>query len=205
MKTTKPISTKVAIEQKRPRDSTATKKAILQSARAAFAQFGYDGVGVREIAKGAGVTGILINRYFGSKENLFSEVIANTIATPGILTQQTLRGGKKLSELSREIATALISKTSPESEQLDGFLILMRSTSNPRATQIWRERIEKHYEVSLSRTLSGRKKKERAALVLALIAGVQIIRQAIGVASLSKASPDWLIEKLTKVIEAALS
>jgi AcrR family transcriptional regulator len=162
-------------------------------------------VGVREIAKGAGVTGILVNRYFGSKENLFSEVIASTMASPGILTEQILLPGRDRSEICKEIAAALVLKTSPASEQLDGFLILLRSASNPRAADIWRERIEKHYVAFLARTLSGRKKKERAGLVMALIAGVQILRQAVGISSLSEASPEWLIEKLTHLLEVAMS
>jgi AcrR family transcriptional regulator len=41
-------------------------------ARKAFARAGYDGAGVREIASGADVTAMLINRYFGSKERLFA-------------------------------------------------------------------------------------------------------------------------------------
>ncbi len=40
----------------RQRNAAATREAILQSARRAFAKAGYDGAGVREIASGAGVT-----------------------------------------------------------------------------------------------------------------------------------------------------
>src|ERR1700747_3125821 len=76
--------------QARRRDATATRKAILASARQAFARAGYDGVGVREIAQGAGVTAMLINRYFGSKERLFAEVVAQTMETPSILTREIL-------------------------------------------------------------------------------------------------------------------
>ena len=65
----------------RRRNAAATREAILASARLAFAQSGYDGAGVREIAAGAGVTAILVNRYFGSKENLFAEVIACLLYT----------------------------------------------------------------------------------------------------------------------------
>ena len=37
---------------------------------------------VREIAEGAGVTAMLVNRYFGSKEGLFAEALAATMASP---------------------------------------------------------------------------------------------------------------------------
>ena len=73
---------KALIQNKTParrRNAAATREAILASAREAFARVGYDGAGVREIAAGAGVTAMLVNRYFGSKEQLFAEVIAATI------------------------------------------------------------------------------------------------------------------------------
>ena len=64
----------------RRRDAVVTRDAILLSARKAFAQAGYDAAGLSEIAVGAGVTVMLINRYFDSKEQLFAEVIAKTLA-----------------------------------------------------------------------------------------------------------------------------
>ena len=61
--------------QPRPRNAAATRAAILQSAIEHFAGAGYDGAGVRQIAKDAGVTAMLVNRYFGSKEQLFAEAV----------------------------------------------------------------------------------------------------------------------------------
>src|SRR6201986_5413050 len=89
------------------RDAVATRAAILASARRAFAAAGYDGAGVREIAKGAGVTAMLVNRYFGSKEKLFAEVVADTMAAPIILTPQVLNAANP----GEEIARALIGLT----------------------------------------------------------------------------------------------
>src|SRR5262249_57092240 len=70
----------------RRRNAAATRGAILDSARLAFARAGYDGVGVREIAQGAGVTAMMVNRYFGSKEQLFAEAIAEAMAKTSVLT-----------------------------------------------------------------------------------------------------------------------
>ena len=72
----------------RSRDAAATRAAILESARHAFVTSGYDGAGVRDIAKGAGVTAMLINRYFGSKEALFEEVLARANQSPIIATAE---------------------------------------------------------------------------------------------------------------------
>ena len=66
----------------RKRDAAATREAILEAATRRFATQGYERAGVREIAADAGVTAALVNRYFGSKEELFAEVIG-TASTSG--------------------------------------------------------------------------------------------------------------------------
>ena len=67
--------------KRRPRRfAAATRDAILTSAIRAFARAGYDGVGVREIAGDAGVTAMMVNRYFGSKEQLFAEAVEAAFA-----------------------------------------------------------------------------------------------------------------------------
>lgn len=60
---------------KRKRDAAATREAILEAATRRFATQGFEAAGAREIAADAGVTAALVNRYFGSKEKLFAEVI----------------------------------------------------------------------------------------------------------------------------------
>ncbi len=104
----------------RSRNAAATREAILRSARAAFARSGYDGVGVREIAKGAGVTAMLINGYFGSKEQLFAEVVADTMAEPVILTRENVQS----TDLADRMAAALVALSAPDATPLDGFQIM---------------------------------------------------------------------------------
>jgi AcrR family transcriptional regulator len=60
---------------KRRRDAAATRSAIFEAATRRFACQGYQYAGVREIAADAGVDAAMVNRYFGSKEGLFAEVI----------------------------------------------------------------------------------------------------------------------------------
>ncbi len=57
--------------RKRIRDPQAHRAAILEAARATFAERGYAGATIREIARRAGVANGLVLRHFGSKENLF--------------------------------------------------------------------------------------------------------------------------------------
>jgi len=48
-----------------------TREEILAAARQAFAERGYDGASIRQIATGAGVDPALVHHYFGTKDDLF--------------------------------------------------------------------------------------------------------------------------------------
>lgn len=184
----------------RARNAAATKAQILRSARAAFARSGYDGAGVREIAQGAGVTAMLINRYFGSKEQLFAEVVADTMAEPVILTQERLGS----SDLGGDMARALVEMTRPGAATLDGFMIMFHSASSPRAAQIAREQIEMGHQKAMAAATAavggGELAAERAALALSIVAGVQVLRQMIGLSALTKADPEALVALIAPLL-----
>jgi AcrR family transcriptional regulator len=179
----------------RRRNAAATRDAILRSARKAFVQAGYDGAGLRKIAADAGVTAILANRYFGSKEGLFAEVVAATMAEPVILTAENL----KSDDLGLTIASMLVNITKSGDTPLDGFLIMLHSTASERASEIGREQIEKGHQKTLAAALEGPFAAERAGLVLAMVAGVQAMRQMIGLPALANADPKILIRLLAPI------
>ncbi len=108
------------------RNANTTRQAILDSALIAFTRSGYDGVGVREIAQGAGVTAMLVNRYFGSKEQLFAEAAETAFAGKGILTEELTMLNPDRATLARDVAAALVARTSPAGETLSGFLLMLR-------------------------------------------------------------------------------
>jgi AcrR family transcriptional regulator len=196
----KPAAAVQSFPPARRRNAAATRLAILASARQAFARAGYDGVGVREIASGAGVTAMLVNRYFGSKEQLFAEVVADTMATPVILTKEFINAGMP----AEDFAAALVAVTQPGATPLDGFLIMFHSASSRRAGEIGREQIEKHHQKALASALTGDMAAERAALVLSLVAGVQVMRQMIGLTALTDAEPKALAKILGPVLQLLL-
>jgi AcrR family transcriptional regulator len=58
----------------RPEGTSTVRESILATAERMFADLGYAGTTLREVADGAHVTQALINYYFGSKFGLFEEV-----------------------------------------------------------------------------------------------------------------------------------
>ncbi|PCJ24637.1 MAG: TetR family transcriptional regulator [SAR86 cluster bacterium] len=183
------------------RNAEATRKAILESARKRFALAGYDGAGLREIAAGADVTAMMVNRYFGSKEQLFAEVLDHVMEKPFILTPEALGSPN----LARSTASALVAITNKQEEPLDGFSVMLHSASNKKAAQIARLKVEQGRQKSLSDALQGPLAAERAAILLSIVAGVQVMRQTIGITPLAEADPDDLVNLLTPVFDKLIN
>lgn len=59
----------------RMNDTGARKQQILEKATALFAEKGYHGVGIDEIAKACGVVRGTVLKYFGTKQNLYRAVL----------------------------------------------------------------------------------------------------------------------------------
>lgn len=173
------------------RDAAATRDAILRSALAAFTRHGYDGVGVREIAGAAGVTAMLVNRYFGSKERLFAEAVEVAFAERTLIADD-------VASTSRFAAAALVAA---EPRSVDGFLLMLRSVANPRATEILRSAIDEHFQRPLEALLPGRQRQERAALFLSVLAGVRLMQQVLGSPALATADPAALERRLRPLFD----
>ncbi len=188
--------------EKRLRDAAATREAILASARICFMARGFEQVGVREIAEGAGVTAALINRYFGSKEALFGEVL-NTRAgdTPDpdlslrLLLADRDRFGVRLAErvLSLEGNRA----------EFDPMVVMLRSLGQPAAEAVLRERLAAWLE-PVTRTIGGPDAAIAAELILATLAGFDLFRNVIKSPTLFAAEELRLVKMLGAALQAFL-
>ncbi|MGW0179063.1 TetR/AcrR family transcriptional regulator [Nocardia sp. NPDC003345] len=178
----------------RRRNAAATREAILQSAVGHFARAGYDGAGVREIARDAGVTAMLVNRYFGSKEQLFAQAVDIAFTPPVFIAEGSEAAGPRT-------AATLVARTAPGAEPPEPFLIMLRSLSNPRATDIVRDALERHVGRRLADRIPGPAGRLRGEVVLSLIAGMLLMRRVIAMPALDGARP----EELQPLLEAALA
>jgi AcrR family transcriptional regulator len=179
----------------RPRNAAATREAILESAIRSFARAGYDGVGVREIAGDAGVTAMLVNRYFGSKEQLFGEAVEASFAAPVFIAEQS-------QSFARDAATALVARSSRDADELAPFLIMLRSVSNPRSAEIVIRAIERHVGRRLARQLPEPGRQLRSDVVLSVISGVLLMRRVVGTRALNGRDADQLTDVLEAVFDA---
>lgn len=75
-----------------------TRNKILDAAEHLFANRGYRGASVKEIATRAGVTGAMINYYFGGKLNLYHAVLDRMVEDIGRMVQDVLATGRPPAE-----------------------------------------------------------------------------------------------------------
>ncbi|MEM1115547.1 MAG: TetR family transcriptional regulator [Bacteroidota bacterium] len=172
-------------------DRAATRRALLDGARRLFTRSGYDHVGVREIAAEADVNAALINRYFGSKLALFTEVVADSFTIGDLLVGDR-------STLGDRLARWLVR---PRRPGFDPTLVLLRSAASPEAGGVLRAALAEQVATPLAEWLGGPDARERAGLVVSVLFGFTLSRDVLGVSTLVIGEPDRMADHLGAVLQ----
>lgn len=189
---------KIYGEEARPRNAAATKEAMLQSARRRFVEESYDNVGLRDIARDVGVDVALVARYFGSKEELFSQV---------------LRAGKKqglepqitAADLPAHLADLLTQEHADRESKIEQLLIILRSASSPKAAEIVRACLREDVMEPVAKLLSGPNGQIRAGMALGVMVGATVMRTIMAVEPMCGNNHHLIRRKLTLLLETALA
>jgi AcrR family transcriptional regulator len=183
----------------RVRNAEQTRARLLAAAIRLFAARGYGQVGLREIAAAAHVTVGLINRYFGTKENLFREVVAASLDNDYFFAVPRSEAGEFLARYVVGGADAAMGD-----RQRVSVLMLLRSAGAEPAASILREQLTSIFIVAISRWLEGRDAEIRAGLICSYLFGLTILRSVIGLDSLNKADPDELVACIAPTLQALI-
>ena len=79
-------------------DDPQARAKIMAAAEQLFAEHGFAGVGIRQIAAAAGVNGAMIHYYFGNKESLYRAIIENAASTVRGLIAEAISSATTLEE-----------------------------------------------------------------------------------------------------------
>ncbi|GAA2911234.1 TetR/AcrR family transcriptional regulator [Streptosporangium fragile] len=184
------------MDETRQRDREGTRRRILEAARHLFAELGYDQVTMRLLAAEAGANVALINRYFGSKRELFAEVLAMQGRFPGILD-----GPQE--ELPRRLAEYVADRLRSEHGS-PVMAALIRSSNCLEIHEIIRDRVSSAILEPLAARLPGPDAAFRAAAATALITGTGTLRQLYGPDGVDAPDREAVVARLTAVFEACL-
>lgn len=167
-------------ERARPRNARATRDALLRAARNRLAACGYEAVSLREIAADVGVNVAMIHRYFGTKDDLFLEVLDTEPAGLKFLEGDPATFGER-------VATALVRDT-PEVADLDDLMILVRSMGSERGRALAQGTLITRFQQPVIDWLEGEQAAERTFLIFSLVIGAAITREMQGRAGLTDPS-----------------
>ena len=177
----------------RPRDANATRNNILDAARGLFAQAGYDGTNLRQVAELAECNVALVSRYFGGKDDLFREIVLEGFTLEAIVIDDRSKFGAHL-------ARYILSKR--ERGALEPLLALLRSSGNPNATAIMQDLLETQFIQPLAAWLGGSRAELRAAMIASIVIGLATTRDILESPTLARHSLRAIVRAIAPVLQA---
>ncbi|NUT33798.1 MAG: TetR/AcrR family transcriptional regulator [Hamadaea sp.] len=179
--------------------SPDTREAILAAARRQFAERGFDGGTVRQIAADAGVDPALVHHYFGTKEQLFLATVQVPI-DPRQLVAIVAEGGKD-NVGENLLRTFLGVWDSPVGTA--GAALLRSAMSSEWTARLLREFLLTQIlrRIGKMLDLDPAEAPTRAALVATQIAGLAMMRYIIKLEPIASASPETLVAMIAPTIQ----
>jgi len=189
------------IVARRRRSAETTRAEILAAARRRFLDESYENVGLRDIAKDAGIDVALVSRYFGSKEGLFREVLQ-----PEEDRHEKFDIVLPPEEVPAYVVSLMEQKGECEDqEHVEKILTILRSASSPAAAQIIRETLHADVLEPFSKLVGGRDAETKAGLVLAILMGTTVLRTVMAVDAMASDDPEKMRKRMLRLFAAALA
>ena len=153
----------------RKRDAAATRAAILEAAKAQFAQAGYDRAALRDIAAEAGADVALIKRYFGGKEALFTEALKASFKA------DRLRDWNRAT-FAGDIAEMMAGGAHAGEAGSQSFQFLLRAATSPTTAPLLNVAIQERFLGPIRDWLGGEDAEPRARVLAAAFIGLLVER-----------------------------
>ena len=173
-----------------------TRQKLLVAARQLFWTRGYSNVSVRDITGAAGVDAALVSRYFGGKQGLFEATLAEVAPWEALAAD---RDGL--------LAAAVASFTHPVDEQSEtatAFSMLLSNVIDPEMGPRIQDMVQNGMADPLAETIGGPRAAERAAMLLAVLFGLALMRKNFRLGALKDMPLEELRQLTTHLAEAAL-
>jgi AcrR family transcriptional regulator len=174
---------------RRPKSLGNTRSLILRAAAGRFARAGFESTTLRAIAREAGVDPALVLHYFGSKERLFLEVIAQSIA-PRIAG--ALEGGPGPASLGERGVRAFLARWDSPAEGIAFATMFRASLTNERIGAILREFIETEIVGRVAPRFDPRSRGLGFGLVASQLIGLGVARYVVRLGPVANATADEL-------------
>lgn len=181
--------------EKKSRNAVQTRERILASAKTHFSKNSYENVGVREIAADANVDAALVNRYFGSKENLYREVVISVFSREHQISIN-------LDELGQKLVKDVL--TEANNKDFHPLQLLLKSAVSPIASPIISEIFHKGSVLYMANLIGGKDSELKAGLIISYLIGLTTMRVALKSPAINFVDTDKIVAILGSAIQACI-
>ena len=178
------------------RKGQRTRRRILETARAVFAEVGYERATIRGIASTAGVDKSSIIKYFGSKQELFEEAVHWEIPMAELTSGDA---AETVENYTRAMLTAWASD--PNSPMA---VLLRTSMTSEAAAEILRRHITAQAIDPVSAAIDAPDARLRAALIGAILMGVASQRFILRMPDVADADIEAVLHLIAPLLQSLI-
>ena len=180
-----------------------TRGRILDAARAAFGERGYDGASVRQIAADAGVDPALVHHYFGTKQRLFLAAMAFPV-DPAVALPRLLAAGPP-EQLGERFVTFVVALWDRPDVRPLVTGVVRSAVTDAVAAAMARKLLAEGPLLALAAAIDRPDAQLRATLASSHLMGLAMARYVLGVEPLVSLSPDALAALVGPAIQRYLA
>ncbi len=180
-------------------NSDDTKDKLLLAARETFWRRGYANVGLREVARLAGVDVALISRYFGGKQGLFEATLAGAFDLDAYVSKDVI--GDALVSVITQVFSLPIDSEAPA----DPVMLLVENSADPDVGPAVRAAFEEQYIAPLRTRLGPHVTRAQVDLMTAVLLGAKFGRKSMNLPGLAGASDDEIFAQNLYLVRMALA
>ncbi|KJL47390.1 HTH-type transcriptional regulator BetI [Microbacterium hydrocarbonoxydans] len=185
----------------RPRGGTDSRERIIAAAVDEFGEQGYEASTVRAIAARAGVDSALVHHYFGTKADLFAEVVGIPMR-PDIDVPGILNGPREL--VGERVVRYVLEAFEKPDVRRRGVVLIRTAIGSRLTTPLLAGFLSRELIGRIARTLDVDDAELRATLVASQIAGLLVARYVIKLPALAAASVDELVTRVGPTVQRYL-
>jgi AcrR family transcriptional regulator len=181
---------------------SGTREAILDAARRAFAEHGYQHATIRGVADLAGVDPALVHHYFGTKQELFVAAVQLPINPVERLTAVL---AEDPDEAGRRMVETFLSVWDHAADQSPLLALVRSAVGDEHAAAMLREFITEEVLGQIAHRLGSADARLRATLVGSQIIGLAMARYIVKVEPLASATPAQVVAAVGPTLQRYLT
>ncbi|MFC0457149.1 TetR family transcriptional regulator [Arthrobacter liuii] len=180
-----------------------SREHILDTARKLFAEHGFEGTSMRQVARAAGVDPAMVHHFFKGKDELFAHSVELPADPEQVLAGVADADPDRRAELI--VRTVLRLWESPAQAALLAFL--RGSIGSKAKTALLREMVERRVISRIMASVPGPPEEValRGNLVATQVVGLMMVRYVVRLEPLASAAPDEVVQLVAHTVQRYLT